>query len=179
MVASSDDAGYVAGAMITDGPGLVFAFFPLGIVGLLLLLVFVVFIGAARRAGPDPGGHRLLAIYLLAVMFVTLFTATGALFQASSALVRTAVDPLPHRVISYGPGWVAAEAEAGVVVPAGEPEILAGEPPPEQVLTVFPAERRPATEALDALIVGTLAAGVFAFHWRALRRLLDREASSG
>jgi hypothetical protein len=171
--------------MFIGGPEFLFSFLlPVALLGILALVA-----GVALRAGaPDRRGRRPLAVYLLVVMLVTLFTAVFSVFQAASTVVRAAVDPEPHRLVTYGSGW--AEVEAGAVAeppsPPGEPSVVppeeeglvTEEPPPEAVLQAFPPER-PAAEVLEGLITAALAGAVFAFHLGRLRRLIGTEAAGG
>jgi hypothetical protein len=169
--------------MFIGGPEFLFSFLlPVAVLGILALVA-----GVALRAGaPDRRGRRPLAVYLLVVMLVTLFTAVFSVFRAASAVVRAAVEP--HRLVTYGSGW--AEVEAGAVAeppsPPGEPPVVppeeeglvTEEPPPEAVLQAFPPER-PAAEVLEGLVTAALAGAVFAFHLGRLRRLIGTEARGG
>lgn len=132
-------------------------------------------------------GRRPLALYLLAVMLVSLFTAVFSVFQAASAVVRAAVDPVPYGLVTNGSGGlvgvgggsvtVAPSPEEFPVPPEGE-GVVVEELPPEAFLEPFP-QKRPAAEVLEALITAILAGGVFAFHLGALGELMRREAGGG
>lgn len=171
--------------MFIGGPKLLLGFLlPLALLGVLVLVAGV----AVRRGGPDPRSRRPLAVYLLAVMLVTLFTGVFSVFRAASAVVRAALEPVPSRSVTYGGGWVEVEAEAVAEPPsppeespAGAPEeegLVAQEPPPDAIYQAFPPERL-AAEVLEGLITAVLAGAVFAFHAGRLRRLIGREAEGG
>lgn len=166
------------------GFGLMFVLFPVVLLGLIVLGLVAV---ASRRGEADPKGRRPLAVYLLAVMFVTLFVAFGAVAEATSTLVRSATGyggghgyvsggtaaPVVESV--YGDeGGASAEAAAGEVSPSivGQPEgIAAG-------FTEFGNEgvgRR----VLEGLVVALVAGAVFLFHARRFRELLAQEAADG
>lgn len=170
--------------MVIGGPEVLFAFLvPLGVLGVLALVAGVAF----RPGGPDPRGRRPLALYLLAVMLVTLFTAVFSVFQAASAVVRAAVDPLPHGLVTFGGGWVTGEGGV-VAVPASPPpefpaevpeeELLPDEIPPEAILPPFLPDP-PAAEVAKGLITAILAGGVFVFHLRRLLGLIATEVGGG
>jgi hypothetical protein len=172
--------------MFIGGPELLFPFLlPVAVLGILALVAGVAF----RRGGPDRTGRRPLALYLLAVMLVTLFTAVFSVLQAASAVVRAAVDPVPYGPVTYGSGGLVGVGSGSVtyapyppeefpVPPEGEGPVVEEPPPPEAFIEPFlPA--RPAAEVLEAMITAILAGAVFAFHWRPLRRLMAAEAGGG
>lgn len=171
--------------MVIGGPELLFSLLlPVAVLAILALVAGVAF----RRGGPDRTGRRPLVLYLLAVMLVTLFTAVFSVFQAASAVVRAAVEPVPHGHVSYGSGGLVGVGIGPVEEPASPPEGLPVPPegerptleelPPEAFLESFPPER-PAAEVLEALLTAILAGGVFAFHLVSLRPLIEAEVGGG
>jgi hypothetical protein len=181
--------------MFIGGPELLFPFLlPVAVLGILALVAGVAF----RRGGPDRTGRRPLALYLLAVMLVTLFTAVFSVLQAASAVVRAAVDPVPYGPVTYGSGGLVGVGSGSVtyapyppeefpVPPEGEGPVVEEPPPPEAFLEPPPPEAflepflpaRPAAEVLEAMITAILAGAVFAFHLGPLRRLMAAEAGGG
>jgi hypothetical protein len=177
--------GTLASVMFIGGPELVFSLLlPIAVLGLLALVAGVVF----RGGGLDRTGRRPLALYLLAVMLVTLFTAVFSVFRAASAAVRAAVEPIPYHVAMYASEGLVGVGTGGVTYASSPPEEfpvppeadgpVLGELPPEAFLEPFPQER-PAAEVVEALITAILAGSVFAFHLRRLRRLIGTEAGGG
>jgi hypothetical protein len=171
--------------MLIGGPELLFSFLlPVAVLAILALVAGVAF----RRGGPDRTGRRPLVLYLLAVMLVTLFTAVFSVFQAASAVVRAAVDPVPHGLVAHGSGGLVGVGAGPVEEPASPPDGFPVPPegegrvleelPPEAFLQSFPPER-PVAEVLEALLTAILAGGVFAFHLAPLRRLIESEAGGG
>lgn len=149
--------------MSFGGPELLFAFLP---VLFLLGVILAVVAGVASRREADPKGRRPYALYLLAVMFVSLFTTVGALTGATNALVRglIEVDDVVH-------SYQGAELEA---VPVGG----IAPPSPPVVESFSPADRTLA-EVLGPLIVAIVAAVLFVFHRRRFNELLARETADG
>jgi hypothetical protein len=133
--------------MIGPAPFLVYLF-PVAFLALIVLVVAAVL---RPRGEPDEHGRRPFAVYLLAVMFVSLFSVVVSVQQLASVLVDEAVGApdLP------GSFWAVSVGR--------EPVTYTGLGP-----SVFP-------DVLQALIAGSLAGGVFAFHARKLRDLVRKE----
>lgn len=143
-------------------------FFPFGLVELgLVVLVAAALMLLGRRAAPDPRGRRPMAVYLLAVMFITLFTTAGAVAQIGGALADLVAD------------------EPGISPPL--PPVATLEPieeiPPEShgAVAGFSAAppNRTLSQSLEAGFVGLLGLAIFEFHRRQWRVLLREEIGDG
>lgn len=138
-------------------------FFPFGflVLGALVLASFVI---PGRRAAPDPTGRRPFAIYLLSVMFITLFTAAGAVASVGAAIAREAVNDDALWAVTVGRSFATNQP----LDPEGRHYELYG-------LT----NRTIAAELLRAALVGLLATAFFESHRRQWRQLLRKERGDG
>jgi|SRR5919108_2205076 hypothetical protein len=138
-------------------------FFPFGFL-LLGALVLAAFVIAGRRAAPDPTGRRPLAIYLLSVMFVTLFTTAGAVAGLGTTVAREVVEDEPVWAVTIGTSFanyapIFPDARRTELIGLGGGQIWSG--------------------LLEAGLVGLLAAAIFEFHRRKWRELLLKETGDG
>lgn len=148
--------------MIGPAPFLVYLF-PLAFLVLIVLVVASVF---RSRGEGDEHGRRPFAVYLLVVMFISLFTLVGSVHQIVSTLVDEAVGTtdLPG---SFGLG-VAQVESSGSVPSEGVSLIPRG-------TTTYGPDRNVLAPTLQGLISTLLAAGVFVFHALRFRDLLGKE----
>jgi hypothetical protein len=147
-------------------------FFPFGIVelGLVVVLVVVALVLVGRRARPDPTGRRPMAIYLLVVMFITLFTAAAAVARMGATLAENVVDDepeLPHRYTTFGPRGPGVFEETPPLPPEGE------------LVPGYAARDRVGADLLEAVLVGLLTAAIFELHRRRWNDLLRKERGHG
>jgi hypothetical protein len=147
-------------------------FFPFGLVEIgLVVLVVVALILVGRRIAPDPTGRRPFAIYLLSVMFLTLFTTAAAVGQIGSTLADLVKDEhvVEPPVAPPIPGPVATLEPIEQIPRESRPVggFLAA--PPDQTLS----------KVLESGFVGLLGLAIFEFHRRQWRVLLSREISHG
>jgi hypothetical protein len=148
--------------------------FAFGIVelGLVILVVVAAFVLVGRRARPDLTGRRAMAIYLLVVMFIMLFTAAAAVARMGATLAENVVDlepGIPRAATPFGP-------------PPG-PRVIEERPPlpPEAELTPvdeYRAADRMGADLLEAGLAGLLAAAIFQFHRRRWNDLLRKETGN-
>jgi hypothetical protein len=136
-------------------------FFPFGLL-LLGAVVLAVFAIVGRRPALDPAGRRPMAIYLLAVMFVTLITSAGSLAQMGSTLAREAFGAEPIWSVTVGTSFANYR-------PLADQELAAYSLGVSQALS----------EILRSALAGILAIGIFEFHRRRFRELLRRETTNG
>jgi len=148
--------------MIGPAPFLAFLF-P---VAFLAVIVLVIASLVRSRDEPDPQGRRPLAVYLLVVMFISLFTLVASVQQIVSTLVDEAVGT-PDLPGSFGLG-VAQVESSGSIPSQGVSSI------PHGTVTSTP-DRNVLAPTLQGLISALLAAGVFVFHAPRLRDLLRKE----
>jgi hypothetical protein len=150
--------------MIGPAPFLLFLF-PIAFLAIIVLLVAAL---TRSRGEPDERGRRPLAVYLLVVMFISLFTLVGSVQQIVSTLVDEAVGT-PDLPGSFGLG--VAQVESSGTIPAEGGSAI---PIPHGTATFGP-DRNILAPTLQGLISALLAAGIFAFHARRLRDLLGKE----
>jgi hypothetical protein len=147
-------------------------FFPFG----FLLLGAVVLAATAivgRRTTPDPTGRRPMAIYLLSVMFIALFTTASAVAQIGGTLANLVQEergippPLPPPI----------PAPIGTLEPVEEiqPESRGYVAP--EFLTA--PQDRTLSQVLRAGLVGLLGLTIFEFHRRRWSVLLRKESTDG
>lgn len=136
-------------------------FFPFGFL-LLGLIVLAVIAIVGRRATPDPTGHRPMAVYLLAVMFVTLLSTAGAVSQMGRTLALEAINEEPVWAVTFGTSF-------RNYTPLIGPETT----------TYSLGVSRTWSEILRPGAVGLLAAAIFEFHRRQWKDLLRREIGDG
>jgi hypothetical protein len=150
--------------MIGPAPFLLFLF-PIAFLAIIVLVVAAL---TRSRGEPDERGRRPLAVYLLVVMFISLFTLVGSVQQIVSTLVDEVVGT-PDLPGSFGLGIAQVET-SGSIPPEGGSAI----PIPPGTATYGP-DRGVLAPTLQGLISALLAAGIFAFHARGLRDLLGKE----
>lgn len=139
-------------------------FFPSGFL-LLGAVVLAAIAIVGRRTTPDPTGRRPLAIYLLSVMFITLFTTASAVAQIGGALAEEVGGRQPPLLeIVGGQGTVEIPLESRGYV---APEFLTA--PQDRTLS----------QVFRAGLVGLLGLTVFEFHRRRWRVLLRKESTDG
>ncbi len=148
--------------MIGPAPFLAFLF-P---VAFLAVIVLVVASLVRSREEPDPQGRRPFAVYLLVIMFVSLFALVGSVQQIVSTLVDEAVgtSDVPG---SFGLG-VAQVESSGSIPPEGISSLPQG-------TATYGSDRSVLAPTLQGLISALLAAGIFVFHAGRLRDLLRKE----
>ena len=135
------------------GPAVFFSFLiPLSFLALIVLVIAAL---ARSRDEPDPYARRPFAVYLLVVMFISLFGTVVSVQQLLSTLVSEAVGTAG----GAGSYWAFTVGTGSTTYTSLGSRI-------------FP-------EVLQALIAGLLAGGVFAFHARKLRDLVTRDESGG
>lgn len=108
--------------------------------------------------------RRAYLIYLLAVMFVTLLAAAGAVAQMGRSVAREAVNDNPTWAVTIGTSFanytpVIPETRRTEFIGLGGNQIW--------------------HELLTAGLVGLLAAAIFEFHRRQWRVLLRKESGDG
>jgi hypothetical protein len=152
--------------MIGPAPFLVFLL-PIAFLAIIVLVVAAL---TRSRGEPDERGRRPLAVYLLVVMFISLFTLVGSVQQIVSTLVDEAVGT-PDLPGSFGLG--VAQVESSGTIPSEGGSAIPIPHPPGQL--TFGPDRSVLAPTLQGLISALLAAGIFAFHARGLRGLLGKE----
>jgi hypothetical protein len=136
-------------------------FFPFGI--LLVAAVALALIAiAGRRAAPDPTGRRVITVYLLSVMFITLLTTAGAVASLGMTAVREA--------ITDDPVWAVTVGESFSNYTPLNPEARRYE--------VF-GPGLGAPDLVRAALLGLIAVAIFEFHRRKWRDLLRMERGDG
>lgn len=145
-------------------------FFPFGFL-LLGVVVLAVVALVGRRTTPDPTARRPLAIYLLSVMFITLFTTASAVAQIGGTLANLMQEepgvppPLPPPI----------PAPAATLEPVEEiPPESRGYAAPE-FLTA--PQDRTLSQVFRAGLVGFLGLTIFEFHRRRWSFLLRKEST--
>jgi hypothetical protein len=138
-------------------------FFPFGFL-LLGVVVLATIAIVGRRTTPDPTGRRPMASYLLAVMFVTLLVAAGAVAQMGRAVAR--------EVVNEDAIWAVTVGESFVNYTPVMPETRRFE-------FIGLGANQIWSELLEAGLVGLLAAVIFEFHRRRWRELLRKESGDG
>lgn len=143
------------------GFGLLWSVLP---IALIALVAFVIVAVVGRRREADPRGRRPYAVYLLAVMFVSLLTLVAGLGQIGSALASGITEAGGVWAVTVGDGFeLGAEHGYG----------------PEGSVRWGPGGSPTMARILRAMLVALPAGAVFVFHRRRLHELVDREAGDG
>ena len=140
--------------------------------GLIILLIVAV---TGGRNEPDPDAERPAALYYAGVLFVAVFTVLFSLFTVVASLLNLTTDENSFDGSEFGISErVEATTQATVFDENGEP-LVTRAPTPLRSTAQFSSDDNEEDDAdwataIQAVIVGGLAAGLYVFHDRRRRR---------